>query len=454
MPVAEFAGDHGWGYDGVDLFAPHHAYGGPVGLKRFVDACHTHGLGVIMDVVYNHIGPEGNYLPAFGPYIEEGKGNPWGRGLNLVRAGSTEVRNWVIENAQMWIRDFHCDGLRLDAIHALRWEGAVGISMDIHRAVHEVGASQKRKVLVIAEDDTNDTSVVLAPEAGGLGLDAVYANVFQRALQAVVSGERSGHYRGFGALAQVVEALLGPWVYAGEYAQYADERKQSPRAVDSSRFVVYLQNHDQVGNREQGDRISSLATLGLVKVGAALTLLSPYTPMIFQGEEWASATPFLFFTDRHELQEPGAVLRGRIDEFAGFGWDVDAVPDPQSPTSFTRSQLQWSDLESGEHREMLEWYRRLIALRHERGLGGRRLNQADCLYDESAGWLRVVRGSLVVAANFGHASVVVPMTGAARILLASAAEIAVEGGEFYLPAESVAVAMLNGVDPRLAIQSD
>ena len=228
MPVVEFSGDRGWGYDGVDLFAPHHVYGGHSGLKRFVDACHARGLGVIMDVVYNHIGAEGNHLRRFGPYIGDDQATPWGDSLDLTGPSSLEVRRFVVDNAAMWIRDYHCDGLRVDAIHALRWEGAIDITKDICAAVRGVGEEQKRRTFVVAEDDINDSSVVMPPETGGLGFDAVYANTFQRALQATLTGERRGHYAGFDGMHHLAEALHGPWVYAGQYAQYAPKTPLCP----------------------------------------------------------------------------------------------------------------------------------------------------------------------------------------------------------------------------------
>ena len=442
MPVAEFSGDRGWGYDGVEMFAPHHRYGGPDGLKRLVNACHARGLGVIMDVVYNHIGPEGGHLATFAPYIDEDQSTPWGRALRLVGAGSTEVHQFVIDNACMWIRDYHCDALRLDAIHALRWQGALQLTVDISRAVREIGAAQGRSVSVLAEDDVNDTSVVLSVDSGGLGLDAVYANTFQRALQAVVTGERTGHYVGFGSLACLVAALHGPWVFAGPYSRYGPSEGSDLASVAGSRFVVYMQNHDQVGNREGGERITALAGAKRVKIGAALALLSPYIPMLFQGEEWAASTPFIFFTDRQHLEDPRSVWRGRIEEFATFGWADSAVPDPQSPSSFASSRLRWGEVDAGEHGSMLEWYRALIAVRGTLGLADQRFDPSYTLYEEDAGWLRVVRGSLMIAANFGHADALVPLIGAGELLLASVAEIAVASGAVYLPGESVAVVAL------------
>lgn len=439
MPVVEFAGDRGWGYDGVDIFAPHHAYGGPSGLKRLVNECHARGLGVIMDVVYNHIGAEGNHLHEFGPYITDNPGTLWGDSLDLTGAESAEVRKFVVDNAAMWIRDYHCDGLRVDAIHALRWDGAIDITKDICNVVHGIGARHGRRTFVVAEDDVNDSSVVLPPAAGGLGFDAVYANTFQRALQATLTGERSGHYTGFEGVRHLVDALHRPWVYAGQYSQYAGGIEAATTDVDPARFVVYMQNHDQVGNREQGERISHLTSTGLVKIGAALTLLSPFTPAIFQGEEFSASSPFLFFTDRRELNDPHAVLQGRIDEFAGFGWDNTAVPDPQDPDSFTRSRLPWSELNNQEQVDILGWYRSLTALRRRFRARNRRFNPRLTMVGPNEGWLRVVRHPIAIVVNFTQMPVVVPLFPGAKLLLSSVDEAMIEAGNAYLPREGVII---------------
>ena len=442
MPVAEFPGDRGWGYDGVNLFAPHHRYGGPGGLKHLVNACHARGIGVIMDVVYNHIGPEGNHLAAFGPYMEAGRSTPWGKGLRLSDPDATEVRNFVIDNACMWIRDYHCDGLRVDAIQALRWEGAIGITREIQDAVRNIGKAQGRKVVLIAEDDINDSSVVVDAQKGGLGFDAVYANTFQRALQPALTGERSGHYQGFGSIAHLLEALQGPWVYAGHYARYLSAQQEHNLRVCSCRFLVYLQNHDQVGNREQGERISSLVSPGLAKIGAALTLLSPFTPMLFQGEEFAASSPFLFFTDHRQLTDPLSIWRSRMEEFADFDWDEKAVPNPQSAASFSGSKLRWEELEGADHAAMLAWYRSLVLLRKELDLTGVRFDPSCTLYDENARWLRVARGQLLIAANLGSAPATIPLTGAPTLRLASDNTISLSGESLFLPPETVAMALM------------
>ncbi|MFP5488283.1 MAG: malto-oligosyltrehalose trehalohydrolase, partial [Acidimicrobiia bacterium] len=298
LPVAEFAGRRGWGYDGVDWFAPHHAYGGPDGLKRFVDACHRHGLGVVMDVVHNHLGPAGNYLPEFGPYFSERHQTNWGPAINFDGPGSDEVRRYVIDNVVMWLRDYRIDGLRLDAVHAIVDDSARHLLEQLAAEVDALAATEGRPLFLIAESDLNDPSFVRSRDAGGYGLDAAWADEWHHALHAVLTGDRSGYYEDFGSLELLAKALRQAWVYDGTWSEHRGRHHgRSPVGLTGHQFVVCVQNHDQVGNRAVGDRLGEAVSPGRLKIAAALLLTSPFTPMLFQGEEWGAGTPFQYFTD-------------------------------------------------------------------------------------------------------------------------------------------------------------
>jgi maltooligosyltrehalose trehalohydrolase len=443
LPVAEFSGDHGWGYDGVDLYAPHHAYGGPDGLKRLVDACHASGIGVVMDVVYNHLGPEGNYLSQFGPYFTPKHTTNWGEAINFDDAGSGGVRDYVIENALMWLRDYHCDGLRLDAVHAIEDHSACHIVEQVADAAHRLAARERRPLFVIVESDLNDPRFVRHPDGGGYGADAVWADEFHHALHVLLTGENDGYYADFGSLAQLAKALRQAWVFTGDYSPYRDRvHGRPPLGVGGERFIVFLQNHDQVGNRATGDRITHMAAMsaGRAKIGATLTILAPFVPMLFQGEEWAASAPFLYFTSHQDRDLARAVSEGRRREFGSFGWAPETVPDPQDPATFERSKLDWDEVATGEHAAVFEWYRRMIALRRQMPVltDGLR-EQARTSFDETQGWLVLERGPLTVAVNFGDQAVNLPAPGHQLVLAASEPAVAVADGALVLPPDSVAV---------------
>jgi len=443
LPVAEFSGDRGWGYDGVDLFAPHHGYGGPEGLKRLVDACHRRGIGVVMDVVYNHLGPAGNYLAEFGPYFTDRHHTNWGDALNFDGADSDAVRAFFVDNALGWLRDYHCDGLRLDAVHAIVDTSACPIVEEIAAAVHRLAGHVRRPLFVVVESDLNDPRFVRPPEAGGYGADGVWADEFHHALHAVLTGEVDGYYADFGSLAQLATALRQAWVYTGDYSPFRRRVHGRPAPdVDGSRFVVSLQNHDQVGNRATGERIAQLCGIGRAKVGAALTVLAPFVPLLFQGEEWAASAPFLYFTDHRDPSLGAAVSAGRRREFAAFGWAPEDVPDPQDRATFLRSQLDWSEVEVGDHAAMLAWYRCLISLRRALpALTDGRRDQVETSFDEAEGWLVVRRGPVTIAANLGTDAVSLPIGGGVELLAASGPGVSVGGEMVTVPADSVAVLM-------------
>jgi maltooligosyltrehalose trehalohydrolase len=327
MPAAEFSGTRGWGYDGVGIFAPHHAYGEPESLKRFVNACHLRGLAVILDVVYNHLGPSGNYLGRFGPYFTEKYKTPWGQAVNYDDRGSDEVRRFFLDNVLMWLRDYHMDGLRIDAVHAIYDTSAVHLLDEMAAEVRKLEAETGRHLILIAESDLNDPKIIRRPEIGGYGINAQWNEDFHHSLHAVLTGENQGYYRDFGRLSDLGKVLTHGQAYNGRYSIHRDRRHgRSLSQILSHQLVVFLQNHDQVGNRALGERTSRLLTQGQLKLGAALVMMSPFTPMLFQGEEWAAQTPFLYFTDHHEPELAEAVKKGRQTEFSSFGWSEDKFP--------------------------------------------------------------------------------------------------------------------------------
>ena len=408
LPVAEYSGDRGWGYDGVDLFAPHHAYGGPEGLRRLVDACHARSLGVVLDVVYNHLGPVGNYLAEFGPYFSERHQTNWGPAVNFDGPGSDEVRRFVVDNARMWLADYHVDGLRLDAVHAIADESARHILEELELAVDALAAHVRRPLFLIAESDLNDPRLVRDRLAGGYGLAAAWADDWHHAVHATLTGERGGYYEDFGSLELLAKALRQAWVYDGTWSPHRRRHYgRPPTGLAGYQFVVCTQNHDQVGNRALGERTSALMSEGRCKVAAALLLTSPFTPLLFQGEEWGASTPFLYFTDHRDARLGQAVSAGRRSEFAAFGWDPGAVPDPQSRATFEASRPDWTELERSPHRDLLDWYRRLLALRRRHpALSDPHPESIEVVTDEKRGTLVVRRGrgpdALVVLVNLGE----------------------------------------------------
>src|SRR3954452_46098 len=369
MPVNAVNGTHNWGYDGVGWFAVHEPYGGPAAYQRFVDGCHAAGLGVIQDVVYNHLGPSGNYLPEFGPYLKQGA-NTWGDFLNLDGPGSDEVRRYILDNVRMWLDDYHVDGLRLDAVHALNDAAHQHLLEEMAIEVAALSAHQRRPLTLIAESDLNDTRLVRPREAGGYGLDAQWSDDFHHAVHVALTRETAGYYADFeplGALAKVCER---GFFHDGTWSSFRGRPHGFPvdvRAMPTWRLVVCSQNHDQIGNRARGDRISSLEPGHLdddqLACAALLTLCGPFTPMLFMGEEFAASTPFQFFTSHPEPELGRATAEGRIQEFAEHGWDAASVPDPQDPATFARSELNWSEASSGRGARLLEVYRALASLR-------------------------------------------------------------------------------------------
>jgi len=365
MPVAQFPGSRNWGYDGVYPYAVQESYGGTPELKRLVNACHRQGMAVVLDVVYNHLGPEGNYLADFGPYFTDAYRTPWGQAINLDGPQSDEVRRYFIENSLHWINEYHIDALRLDAVHAIVDPSARPFLEELGIAVHREGERLKRSVYLIPESDRNDARIVARREVGGLGLDAVWNDDFHHALHVLLTGETDGYYEDFGKMEHLTRAFSEGFVYSGQYSAFRRRRHgNSSRAIPAERLVVFAQNHDQVGNRRLGDRLASLVSFEGLKLAAGLVLLSPFLPLLFMGEEYGETAPFQYFVSHSDPALIEAVRRGRRQEFAQFAWNGD-LPDPQDEATFHRSHLRWELRSTGQHRVLLDLYRELIRLRRE-----------------------------------------------------------------------------------------
>jgi maltooligosyltrehalose trehalohydrolase len=414
MPVNAFDGTHDWGYDGVDWFAVTESYGGPPAYQRFVDACHAAGLGVVQDVVYNHLGPSGNYLPQFGPYLKQGR-NTWGDLVNLDGEGSAEVRRLILDNVHMWFADYHVDALRLDAVHALVDSSPVHILEEMAIETAALSAHLRRPLTLIAESDLNDTKLVTPREGGGYGLDAQWSDDFHHALHVALTGETSGYYADFEPLSALAKVCEKGFFHDGTWSSFRGREHGVP--VDTEhmptwRLVVCSQDHDQVGNRARGDRLTEHLDDDQLACAALLTLCGPFTPMLFRGEEWAASTPFQFFTSYPDPELGRVTAEGRFAEFARMGWDVSVVPDPQDPQTFERSKLDWAEVSQGRHAVLLESYRRLAVLRRSLPeLTDPAFSSVSASADEEARLLTLRRGGLLIAVNFSDTDIALSETG-------------------------------------------
>ena len=447
LPVAPFPGRHGWGYDGIAPYAVHEPYGGPEALQRFVDAAHARGLGVCLDVVYNHLGPDGNRLAEFGPYLTDAHATPWGDAINLDVPGCDPVRRWVLDNARQWFVDFHVDGLRLDAVHELHDRGALHILEEMARETDELAAALGRPVWLVAESDRNDPGTVTprgpGEQVGGLGVHGQWADDVHHALHVALTGETQGYYADF-ADPSALGFVLGrsPFFHAGTWSSFRGRVHGRPvdPAVPAWRFVASLQTHDQVGNRAVGDRLSASLTPERLACGAALLLTAPWTPMLFMGEEWGATTPWMFFTDHTNPDIAEATRHGRKAEFGAHGWDEADVPDPQDPATFERSRLDWAEVQKEPHARLLRWYRDLIHLRRSTpDLRAADLAAADVSWDQRAGRLVSRRGSHVVLVNlgsqpFGH-------DGVREVVLSWDDSVQVDSGAVVVPPQSAVIAL-------------
>jgi 1,4-alpha-glucan branching enzyme len=426
MPVASFPGEHGWGYDGINLWAVHEPYGGPDGLKRFVDACHARGLAVLLDVVYNHVGV-GNRLGDFGPYFTEAHVTPWGPAVNLDQPGS-------------------------DAVHALEDHRALHFLEELATEVQALAARLNRELVLVAESDSNDPRLVTSREAGGYGLTAQWSDDFHHAVHAAITGERQGYYCDFGSMAALAKTYTKVFFHDGIWSAFRGRthgRQVDVFRIPAHRFLGYLQDHDQIGNRATGDRIAAIVPADLVKVGAGLVLTSPYTPMLFMGEEWGADTPWQYFTDHIDPGLAKAVAEGRKAEFATHGWDAADVPDPQDKQTFLRSKLDWAQRNREPYLGVLAWYRELITLRRTRPeLTDPRLDRVHADFDEAARWIMVSRGRLRIAANLGPKAVRLPLgQPGIAVLAASSPGVAIKQDTVTIPPASFAVIETRALRP-------
>ncbi|MFI1016300.1 malto-oligosyltrehalose trehalohydrolase [Streptomyces sp. NPDC020965] len=424
MPLCSFPGTHGWGYDGVSLWAVHEPYGGPEALKRFVDTAHGHGLGVVLDVVHNHVGPSGNTLPAFGPYFTDTHHTPWGAAVNLDAPGSDEVRAFLLGSALRWLREFRLDGLRLDAVHALADTRALTFLEELSAATDTLAGELGRPLFLIAESDLCDPRTTTPRTAGGIGVHAQWNDDFHHALHTALTGESQGYYADFAAapLAAVAKTLTRVFFHDGTYSSFRGRSHGRPVEVTTTpahRFLGYAQTHDQIGNRALGDRLSATLSPGLLACAATLVLTGPYPPMLFMGEEWGARTPWQFFTDHTDPELAAAVREGRRREFAAHGWSAAELPDPQDPATRDRSRLDRSEREREPHARLLAWYRELIALRRDQpDLTDPDVSAVKVAYDEEARLLVMRRGEVRIAVNLGTAPADVPVGPRARVLAA------------------------------------
>ncbi|MDT4920686.1 MAG: maltooligosyltrehalose trehalohydrolase [Pseudonocardiales bacterium] len=437
LPVNDFNGVWNWGYDGVLWYAVHESYGGPGGLKRFVDAAHGKGLAVVLDVVYNHLGPSGNYLPRYGPYFRSGR-NTWG---DLINVAQPEVRRYVLENALMWLRDYHVDALRLDAVHAIQDDSPTHVLAQLADEVRALAAELGRPLTLIAESDLNDPKVITPRADGGWGLDAQWDDDVHHALHALLTGERQGYYCDFGSLPVLAKTFTRAFLHDGGYSTFRHKdwgAPIDPARHDGHQFVVCLQNHDQVGNRAVGDRLPELTTPGRLRIGAVLLLTSPFTPMLWMGEEWAASTRWPFFTSHPEPELAEATGKGRLAEFAGHGWDTSQMIDPQDPRAYESAILDWAEPQGGAHAEMLGLYRSLLALRAaEPELAAGNLVDVRVEYDEAAQWVVVHRGGFRIAVNLAPDAQPLPVRGGDVVLATGQCTPAADG--LVVGAESAAI---------------
>lgn len=444
MPVAEFAGDRGWGYDGVALFATHEPYGGPDGFKRLVDVCHAKGISVILDVVYNHFGPVGNYANKFAPYLTSKHRTPWGDAVNLDEGGSDEVRRFFCDNALMWLKDYHCDGLRFDAVHEFYDKSAVNFMEQLSVEVERLSATVGREYYLIAESDLNDPQVIRPQEAHGYGMDSQWSDDFHHALISLLYTKEPGreYYGDFGKLSDLHKALKHAYVYDGQYSSYRKCRHgRLVEGLSAHHFVHFDQNHDQVGNRALGERLEHLCGMDVAKVAIGLVLMAPYVPMLFMGEEFAASTPFLYFADHDDDEMRSLVAEGRKRDFALFGFGDD-VPNPEEMETFQRSKLKWDEIGEGRHAEMLAWTKALIKLRRTTvALNDGSMQHLMVSSDEGKRTLVLQRDEVRIVLNLGVEAYRFDLMEGEELRLVSQEGLGVRDNTLELPGMTLAVLM-------------
>jgi maltooligosyltrehalose trehalohydrolase len=440
LPISSYEGSFSWGYDGVAPYAPDETYGGPDAVKRFVNACHERGLGVILDVVYNHFGPAGNYTQMFGPYYSDRHHTPWGAAINFEEGGSDQVRRYFIDNALMWLRDYHFDGLRLDAVHELIDRSAMHFLEQLSREVEDLSAAVGRCCFLIGETDLNDPRFVTPREANGFGLDAQWSDDFHHGLFTLLFHEQNGYYQDFGTIEQFAVTLRQVFLYDGRYSRYRKHNHgRQIHKISYHRFLGYIQNHDQIGNRAKGERLEHLVGMQKSKMAAAIVMTAPFLPMIFMGEEWAASTPWMYFADFQDEGLRQNVRDGRRRDFEHFGW-TDEVPNPEDPETFLRSKLQWSEIKGAQHEEMFRWYRDLIHLRRRTlalNLGD--FNRMDVKHSEEGRWVYTDRGNIRVMMNFSENPTPFAVEPGSELLLSSDTAPSREGECVMVPPLSVAI---------------
>ena len=442
MPVGQFPGSRNWGYDGVYPFAVQNSYGGPYGLKRLIDACHREGLAVILDVVYNHLGPEGNYFADFAPYFTDRYKTPWGLALNFDGPYSDEVRRYFIENARHWISDFHVDALRLDAVHAILDHSPRPFLAELSAEVQSLAADLKRRIHLIPESAANDARLIRARELGGYGLDAVWSDDFHHALRALLTGDRSGYYQDYGNLDLLLRAYRDGFAYCGEYSHFRKRRHgSSTKDIPAERFVVFAQNHDQVGNRRRGDRLTENVGFNALKLAAATVILSPFIPLLFMGEEYGETVPFAYFISHSDSALIEAVRRGRGEEFAGFQWQGE-IPDPHDEATFLRAKLGHEGCHDDQRGVLRNFYKKVLQLRKTvpafASLSKEHMNVVG-YEDERILFVqrRHEADQAVILANFGatETSITLPIAAGMWRKLLDSAEEKWRGGGSFLPDE-------------------
>jgi maltooligosyltrehalose trehalohydrolase len=446
LPVNGFNGTHNWGYDGVLWYAVHEGYGGPAAYQRFVDACHAHGLAVIQDVVYNHLGPSGNYLPRFGPYLTDEGRNTWGAAVNLAEPA---VRRYILDNAEMWMRDYHVDGLRLDAVHALVDTSEKHILAELAEETDALSSYLGRPLVLIAESDLNDPKLIMPRGRCGYGLTAQWSDDYHHALHVALTGETTGYYADFASLGALAKTATRGFFHDGTYSSFRGRDHGHPidPAVPTWRLVAFAQDHDQIGNRATGDRLTESADYGQLAIAAVLTLAGPFTPMLFMGEEWGASTPWQFFTAHPEPDLGRATAEGRIAEFERMGWDADVVPDPQDPETFLRSKLDWNEASRGDHARLLALYRELAALRRAvPELTDPRFGRLAAQFSDEEHWFRLDRGSVAILMNFGTDAIELPIADESRVLLVTEPSTTVAGGTAILAAHSAIIVRSSAPD--------
>jgi maltooligosyltrehalose trehalohydrolase len=445
LPVNDFNGEHNWGYDGVLWYTVHEAYGGPEAYQRFVDACHAADLGVIQDVVYNHLGPSGNYLTEYAPYLNEGGVNTWGSSPNLDGEDSDEVRRYILDNAHVWLRDHHVDGLRLDAVHALHDTRATHILEELAIEAEVLSAFVGRPLSLVAESDLNDPRLITSREGGGYGLAGQWSDDFHHALYVSLTGDTSGYYADFDSLSSLGKVFEAGFFHDGTRSSFRGRSHGHP--IDTLRtltwrLVVCWDNHDQIGNRATGERLAAKLTPAQQAIAAVVTLLSPFTPMIFMGEEWGASTPWRFFTSHPEPELAEAVRTGRIEEFAAMDWDTENVSDPQDPDTFLASKLDWDEIAEPRHGDLLALITRLLELRRSYpAFTDPRFDAGRARSDDEEGWLVLERDNMAIVVNFSQTPAVVTLDDDVSSVL-EVGTVAVDGATVRLEGTSALVGRL------------